>query len=671
MRISQLRRATIFAVHLVLCFTLVCGVPSDATSGSRKGKAVPKASGTGPEIWCSDGFLAPAEGVPTEHHQSFDEQSLLSLLATDPAKNLLVKHPLVGMNAFQKTTTWVTSLPADRILDPQLGGRMVTVYPTLSEGGSHNSGRFIVGHYEELEAFVDWLKQGAMGDGSRKKMWTFIGPAGTGKTEVSDVINEVGKVLSERSPNHFDFTFKFVGLGEIDSIRDFLIPVRDSETGAVTYQDVPTPFYESPLVMLPRSFQSAALNNVHAVDAAEQMLGHGATPFLERSPPTEFFRSEIIKHYKSKHPDWDWTDDRTVLNVLARHVRLVRWIPGKTVPDSKLDAQGRDIDWSAIFFKENPLVSSIYGSGHPLAYSYNGLLPRSQGRVITLDEFYRNSEALRDTFLGFIESRRISRGATNLPVDVVVIGAANDENVEHVVGEGRAAAQIDRTNPAPFRLQTHPLEVYKLLLVMKGLGNLEQQKLVGRTEIVNDEAAFVPHPLEPVNLKELFVDARSAGQHMTGPDGRYALWLRNGRKDKILFGPHSLSLMAYVTAASRISTDKEQAQQLTTVGPLKVLGDAVFTNADARLKAMTGELPVSPPVAHELRQLANLLREGSKGISQRGASNTWLSAVIAAAKRPENGNTVTPQLVREVFSELLDKKKINFPTSRLGSSGGY
>src|SRR5262249_34834279 len=109
-----------------------------------------------------------------------------------------------------------------------------------------------------------------------------------------------------------------------------------------------------------------------------------------------------------------------------------------------------------------------------------------------------------------------------------------------------------------------------------------------------------------------------------------------------------------IMAASRMITDVSKAREVMPTS--KLIVSQVFRDPITRIRFEEGRLTDLPAgEIEDLRRIAKLLDEGSSGIASRDGGR-WLGAVVAEARRPENHNIISPDLVFRVFMDILGKR---------------
>lgn len=633
-----------------ICFASFLAMTSGVWAATTACEVASLASG---DVLSVDAGLAAL----TESH------SLASIVDPNPATNLIAKHPLVAMSAFQRAYAWSIYKGQKRIPDPRWRAGKVTIYPVFSTRSPETGGRKIVGQYEQIQTVVDYFRAGSRGDGSTSKMPLFTGPAGTGKTELLSILALVARNLAMNNPQYFLYTFEWKDLHNIPVLRDLIGAKRDRD-GNYSSEPRRSALQRSPLVLLPHGLQKKVLEVAKA--SVVDMIGYEPRPMLNMDPQDEEIRNAVLQHALSTKAIPDLSE-ANVVKALSEYVTIRRrmFVGGKEFPI--IAAQGRDVNYNQLFTGENAPVMVTRGSDNAFAHHLNGKVLAGDGGPLLLDEFFRNPEALRDVFLGVVESRRVDRGgAPPVHLDSVILGATNDESLEQASGLGTAKAHIDRSAKIPMRLSTHPVDIAETMLVMKGSdpaypATLLMKKLDAPQKLLPGEEALARTVVNtdptPADLDEVFAIPQN-GEAMRGPDGRYVFSVSMGAVARpVLISPHTLMYIAYTVAATRMKTDGAAARELGNFGVVK---ESFFTDPVTRIRVLMDKLELKGPQKQELKQLTDLLKEGDSGMSNRDAANIWLTRAIEEASRAENEFTLTPRLAQKVFRDLLDKGTITY-----------
>lgn len=562
-------------------------------------------------------------------------KSILDLLAKDPAKNLAVQNPFMLMNAAQRVSVLLRLGGTDKVRIPGFP-QEITVFNVVSNGANNKR---IVGQAGSIEVVGNNVDAQAMGDRSAASVPLLVGAHGSGKSEMIQVLREAFALATKtmNSP-HALWTFEWIGMKDIPEVVE-LNPRFDGYNGAIK-----AVLDDSPVLLLPKELQNSVIAKGNAAVLKMTEGRQDAMPYTELNAQDEGIKRALLMHYRTKLGR-ELTSEEWVA-LIARHTRLRRVVwdeSSGTLP--VIDAQGDDVDTAGIFLAPNPVMRVTHGPAHLFAWEPSKML-KGHGNVVFLDEVLRNPVELQRLFLRTFQERKVSiNGSPDFPLDTVFITATNASSLQKVLADPDNHALVDRFLPIEMPWTTNPNEIQQILL-HNYAKSLKQQKLPG-IQTGEEELG----PVEKAKIDEIF--PRNASPANTGTDYRYKMILPIGDRE-VKFAPHALRLMSYIISATRMITDVAKAKEVMPTS--KLIVSQIFRDPIARIRFEEGKITDVPNgEIEDLRRLAKLLDEGSEGIASRDAGR-WLGQVVAEAQRPENHNTISPDLVFKVFNELLGKR---------------
>ncbi len=586
---------------------------------------------------CAD--LLQSGALVGGYDAKFESHSIRELLSADPTKNLAYRHPSIVMGAVQKYYAVLEhpKYPERTVVDPTYPVRTVQLIPIFSDGVSEAGKKLVIGQYEAAKELKNYFRELASGREAGKGL-LFIGPPGTGKTELLYIIDKALDNMAQNDPNYFEYTYRWKNLHEIPDLEPL---VANKETGALFIK----PLQRSPITLLPAQLQKRVL--ALAAPRVQEMIGFDPAPCLSPDPQAKEILEHIINFYRNKEGVSQVTEEKFV-EWLDKHIDVVRRVPEDVQTSGVIDYQGKHPTDGQLFVSENVMLSQIYTKNSALSYDYNGQVSRRDGRGVFLDELYRNEEGFLNKLLNFIQNGVVqSAGAPPLVMDTVVLAATNDENFIEARKRPGANAAIDRLSKSLMRQSISPTQIAQTSLHMVSKGN---------TEKIFKMRALDAAAVEPAELTKLY-PAPSENGDLLGPEGRYAVYYSVGRGKDILIAPHALEMIGLVVAGTRLVRDPQQVPESVTkkLNDVSAVQSHNFTSVKARLDLITRRVRAESPVYTDLDRLNKLLREGDKGISARDAER-WLSKAIDIAIR--KNSSVTPLIVEEAFNELMDKSAL-------------
>jgi hypothetical protein len=568
--------------------------------------------------------------------------SLVDFLNPNPDVNLAIKFPTTIMNSDQQNYFVATYYGKKVIVEPAYRSGKVPYYPMISQGVKETRGRMIVGHYESIASAVDYLKSRATGQRT-SKMVGFIGPAGTGKTELLMLLNQAGAMLAMTDPTYYQLTFEFVGLGDIPELRPLVRAGGDIE-GSSILKDIT--LNRSPLVLLPSDLQKKVVDLARG--SFVQKFGIQPLPFVYPTRKTQRVIDAIIAHYKKVEGKTRITDS-DYIRYLSAHVKIVRRRYETEQPAAIVRFKDKNTDLAPLISVENLALSQVFGPTDPLSYQY-GSIPLLDGMGVNLDEFFRQSQQFRDLFLDTAQNGVIGYGAApDEHLNATIMFATNDASIAEAEKTGGAAAHLDRTRRLPMRHALEPWFAVKIALM-----DIGANKFVMRNLEDPEQLAMNPADLPKLDTHLLLPDNENGMP--VGPDGRYAVYYYPDKsKAPILIAPRTLMMLGLVASGTRMVIDKSVIDKINASGqPLHTFQQYPenFVDPSQRLRILLGDLTIGSAQAQELRRFRNVAREGENGLGAREVQD-WLAASFDLAEKA--GGVLSPTILSLVFDEKMDQ----------------
>lgn len=579
------------------------------------------------------GFLQAASQAPMIGFAAFGETHTLDDLGT-----LVQKNPSLVMDASQIYLSVLKRHPAREIRDPSYRTEVYQEYPIFADGLPEAGGLRIVGQQGALSSFAGWLEGRASGSRS-SKMFTFLGPAGTGKTQVLKILDTANAYLAMTNEEYFQWTFEFQNLDEIPALRPLL--GKSKELGIPILQYLAA--NNSPIVLLPPSMQNELIRL--GTPAVEKRIGYKPIAFTTPSPQTAAVIKYIVAHEMQKRKiSGRAPTEKEYYDMIKPYVKVVRRTYDLNQPAVIVRAQGKSPELSQLLISENLVLSTWYGPASPLSYHYSGQIIRNQGGGLLLDEFQRQDAGLKNIFLDVAQNGAVEyAGAPAMQLNVVPVLADNDESVEAAKEEGSAFAQLDRTKPKPMRSLIEPAYIQKLSFEMNKPSMFAYRAL----EEGEDQ-------IKPLDLNVVYPNANMNGELPT-PDGRYAVYWAPSGDAKTLIAPRALALLSLTVAATRLEVDAGKVRQHLHEIPSAANFSQYFTDPIERLKILIGKTIPDARTAYDLAKWRKIAKEGQSGITSRD-QDEWTKEVLN--KAAQLGSSATPAIVDRVFIEMLDESEI-------------
>ena len=609
-------------------------------------------------------YLKVEESITDNEHVSdyqigLEENSLLQLIDQDLI--FIKKHPTNIMSAAQIIYSMILDEGVHSEFIPGYG--KVSVYKIFSSDTEVTGNRRIIGHYEGIKAVVAGIRSQALGSKTGVRVPLLVGTHGTGKSEFRSVIANALKNLTRYHEKFYihEISWQVEELKNIPEVNKYIKICQESE--------LKSPLHSSPVSILPK-----VLKDEIKKKSQEILKINGETfPFIDMQPDpiSKNIRDSIMRYFHTSKDEYvenklltlgierkengkfSAIDEVKILDQFMKVRRVIIGDPG-TVP--LIEAQGDEIDYQGLIMAENPIFRMVSGASNVWSWDYRGAVLSGSRNFIFLDEFFRNDPALRDMFLGIMESRVVTRGGSPaVPLDTVIIAATNSASLDAAMADNKSHAQINRMRTIPFEWNTHPVEIAKILLYMNEKG-MRMKKLQNPSS--EDFQHFDnSETYEPIDVEMLFPNVEH-GKRVITSDGRYTLLYGDEGDEGVFISPHCIKFMADFIAVTRMNTNVKEAMSMQ--GQEQVIMDNIFKDEIVRLKVLNNELNLLASQQEELYRLSLKLHEGSFGLSSRVAA-TWLSEALAEAKQDENENTLTPVVLRRVYDRLADEGSLEAP----------
>lgn len=592
------------------------------------------------------------KGSANALHQSYQAHSLLELIDSDEQKNLVVQSPLMAVDALRRFLAFAQSKGLIKVTDPLTSMPADFIYKAL-----HTGKKRIEGKFSEVAKLVNTLRGGAY-------VPALVGPPGTGKTYLTEVLPSVANDLAAESPKFRLWRYQWKNLQDIPALVAQKVVKRNKEVSEADPHGwiMPHTRMESPINLLPENLRNRLLSIIN--DEIEAMTGLGNDPLIQGlnqayarlSPRNQHIYDEILRHHSA-----ELSTDQSIVEVISNYVDVLPMDPSENF--QVVTKQEEEVDWASLIGEED-LVMKTVGSVPAFERAETGQLHNANGGLVVFDEFLRNGDEMLGGALHLLESKSIVKGQQTIPLDVVMIMAYNSDSSAELKGDRKYRALYSRRTAVPFKSSLRPLTTAKTLLLMaKTEGRMDRyQQRLGLDE--NGE----PYPIEPLNLDDVYPTLPKEGEgtdlKLVGPERRYAIYIGSGaNRVKIL--PHTLNLLAsfvtgtrFLISPDRLAKDREKLQTKTDL-----VNNQVIRNPVSRLLFASGDLlsSLKAPLRRDMDRISTELNEGEWGILERAG---WiiLSNAISAAQQPDSPSALTPfHITQAIDGYLLDADNHDMP----------
>lgn len=334
---------------------------------------------------------------------------------------------LAGSRRFENAAQSVSRMIEERGVEKIVrAGQTVYEFKFFREGKRH-----IIGWFDEINAYVNFIRDAATGGSSREFAFVLVGEAGNGKTFFVEYICSRYREFLNKLENR-RHTFNFVNLTQLGKYGKF--DVIQSQT------------YEDPLILAMNLFESREKNKEYLSRAG----------FDDRA---------IDKFYSDYRPfgacsDHIWNDIREYCDgKIEKMLEFIRIVPIRITENSgaitskysskdKITASATDL-----LGEEDPAREYIHLTDPTNPFRYNvrkGALARVGGGGIHFcDEFFKQKKDLVNVYLNIIQPpgggpRNIELDGFRWPIDTLIIATSNNYEYNRFVSEKEEAPIKDR-----------------------------------------------------------------------------------------------------------------------------------------------------------------------------------------------------------------------------------
>ncbi len=328
---------------------------------------------------------------------------------------------LGGARRFENATQSVTRMILEKGVEKAArGGKITHDFRFFRQGRRH-----IVGWFEEINDFVNFVKDAAEGGPSAELAFVLIGEPGNGKTFFVDYVCARYRAFLTQAQNR-RYTFEFVNLEELKQYGR--IKVIQSQT------------FEDPVIL--------AMNLFESKDES-----------LKRLAEAGFNDARIETMTKNYRPlgactEYIWNDIRVHCDGdIGKMLSFVRVVPvpiaeslgtvtGKYSARDKITASSADL----LGDEEITRALNLTDTANPYIYNVRiGAIGRVGGGGIHFsDEVFRNKKDLVQIYLQIIQNRTIEIKGNKWPIDALIIGTSNNDVYNQFTADKEEAPVKDR-----------------------------------------------------------------------------------------------------------------------------------------------------------------------------------------------------------------------------------
>jgi serine protein kinase len=321
-------------------------------------------------------------------------------------------------NAFQGVARMVLESSIEKIV---VKGRTTYDFSIF-----RNSGKHVIGMYEEINSFVSFVKDAAENGSSKEMAYVLVGEPGNGKTFFVEYLCGKYRDFLAKEKNR-KYTFRFSNLEQL------------GHYGRI--QSIESQTYEDPMIL--------AMNLFDTRDESREFLAKSVGfSDLEIETSYENYRpigacsGYILNDIRSF---CDGNIDKVLEFIDVVPVPLTEslgTITGKYPAKDKITSSAVDL------LGEESIQRLLHISDTNNPYRFDlrrGALARVAGGGIHFsDEIYKNKKDLVQVYLGVIQNRSIEIDGYKWPIDTLIIATSNNSEFNRFLAEKEEAPIVDR-----------------------------------------------------------------------------------------------------------------------------------------------------------------------------------------------------------------------------------
>ncbi|MBU4501708.1 MAG: serine protein kinase PrkA [Nanoarchaeota archaeon] len=365
-------------------------------------------------------------------------------------------------NAFQTITRMI--LDGDDMIEKvNVNGKQTFDFNIFRQGKKH-----MVGMYDEINSFVNFVKDAAEGGSSNEMAFILVGEPGNGKTFFVEYLCSLYRNFLELEENK-KFTFQFKGLDKLASYGK--IDTIESQS------------YEDPMIlamsMMPTKNESIKfLQEMGFTDEQLEQIYSNYRPLGACS-------SYILNDLR-KFTGGDIEKIKEMIEVVEVPMsETLGTVTGKYPAKDKITSSAVDL----LGEESIQRLLHITDTNNPYRFDIRrGALARIAGGGIHFsDELFRNKKDLVQVYLGVIQNRTIEVDGYKWPIDALIIGTSNNSVFNKFLLEEEEAPIVDRCRVCYVGHNTN----YKLQneLTRYAIGSKNKKTLMG--EVLHEDPNLV------------------------------------------------------------------------------------------------------------------------------------------------------------------------------------
>ena len=289
-----------------------------------------------------------------------------------------------------------------------------------------NSGKHVIGMYDEINSFVSFVKDAAENGSSKEMAYVLVGEPGNGKTFLVEYLCGKYRDFLAKEKNR-KYTFRFSNLEQL------------GHYGRI--QSIESQTYEDPMIL--------GMNLFDTRDESREFLAKSVgfsdreiETFYENYRPLGACSGYILNDIRSF---CDGNIDKVLEFIDVVPVPLTEslgTITGKYPAKDKITSSAVDL----LGDESIQRLLHISDTNNPYRFDLRrGALARVAGGGIHFsDEIYKNKKDLVQVYLGVIQNRMIEIDGYKWPIDTLIIATSNNSEFNRFLAEKEEAPIVDR-----------------------------------------------------------------------------------------------------------------------------------------------------------------------------------------------------------------------------------
>ena len=322
-------------------------------------------------------------------------------------------------NAFQSVARMIMDGGFEKVT---VNGKTTYDFKVFRQGKKH-----LIGMYNEINSFVNYVRDAAEGGSSKEMAFVFVGEPGNGKTFFVDYLCNIYRNKFLREEKNAKFSFRFKGLSKL-SLGFGGIDIVESQT----YEDPMIPAMN--ILGNPEDSIEYLAKFGFSDNQVEEMLNN----YRPLGACSGFILNELLEYY-------DGDIDKVLNHIEVFRVPIMEsmgTITGKYAAKDKITSSATDL------LGEESIQRMLHINNPNNPYRFDlrrGALARVAGGGIHFsDEVYKNKKDLVQVYLGVIQNRRIEIDGFIWPIDTLIIATSNNSEFDQFIAEKEEAPIVDR-----------------------------------------------------------------------------------------------------------------------------------------------------------------------------------------------------------------------------------